>query len=407
MRNLPPFSLEQAAYHDSAFGEVTRCRACSARRAEQISDIVRHTGLTISQVSSATISRYGKDSTFFVPPSFLHKQREGVSPHICQVLALSEVTGYRFRDWVRVWGFDLRWIFPLQLRVHVDRTVLVNPDPSAGLACLAPAPSKSTSAKANKRYVFAKIGRSDAVLDPAIPPGSVVRADRCYPPDALHDSPSENRRWLVEHPGGLACCRITRVGEHHIILGPNRPPLPSWPLQLNTEARVLGLVDLELHPQGVPERSTFCVTKFAHRPLSQGIHDETKLSTLIRASRSRVGLTLRGARDMTATIARLLGDRDYDIALGQLSDYEAADRLPRRIAKLISLCAVYGMDPFDLMATTGVEVNDSGKMPLPFHEDALDQFHAGVCHPSRTTPDYGTKEEERIRGLTIGSQFVA
>jgi hypothetical protein len=166
-------------------------------------------------------------------------------------------------------------------------------------------------------------------------------------------------------------------------------------------------VDLELRPQEAPERSTFCPTKFTHRLPSNGVYGETNLSTLIRVSRSRTGLTLRGARDMTATIARWFGNRDYDIALGQLSDYEASDRLPRRIAKLISLCIVYGMDPFDLMATAGVAVDDSEKMPLPLDEGAFANCQAAGTHPFWTEPDYEANQREGIRGSTIEAQVVA
>lgn len=92
--------------------------------------------------------------------------------------------------------------------------------------------------------------------------------------------------------------------------------------------------------------------------------DGMNLSTLVRASRSLAGLTLRAAHDMTMAIARLLGNRDYGIALGQLSDYEATNKLPRHVAKVMSLCIIYSIDPLDLMAAAGVWVDDSGKVRL-------------------------------------------
>ncbi len=90
--------------------------------------------------------------------------------------------------------------------------------------------------------------------------------------------------------------------------------------------------------------------------------------TLLVASRSCAGLTLRAAHAMTLAVARMLGSRHYGIALGQLSDYEAANTLPRHIAKILSLSIVYGIDPLDMIAAAGFFVDDSNKVPMPLHE---------------------------------------
>jgi hypothetical protein len=88
------------------------------------------------------------------------------------------------------------------------------------------------------------------------------------------------------------------------------------------------------------------------------------ISTLLRSSRARTGLTLRAAHQKTIRIAQLLRNTDYRIPLGLLSDYEATDRFPRHIAKIISLCVVYGIDFWQLMKAGGSQVDDSGKAPL-------------------------------------------
>ncbi len=67
---------------------------------------------------------------------------------------------------------------------------------------------------------------------------------------------------------------------------------------------------------------------------------------------------------MSVRIAHLLGNRDYSIPLGLLSDYEAMDKLPRHIAKIMSLCIIYGIDFWDLMETSGCRLEDSDKAPL-------------------------------------------
>ena len=63
-----------------------------------------------------------------------------------------------------------------------------------------------------------------------------------------------------------------------------------------------------------------------------------RFSDLLRISRGRTGLTFRAAHHLTRAIARILGNPEYGIALGMLSDYEAMGRLPRHIAKILSLC---------------------------------------------------------------------
>lgn len=127
---------------------------------------------------------------------------------------------------------------------------------------------------------------------------------------------------------------------------------------------MLGLVDLELRPREVGQPSSSLPPNFHHRPPPPRNDRAMSLSTLIRVSRSRAGLTLRAAHNMTMAVARLLGHHDYGIVLAQLSDYEATDRLPRHVAKVMSLCIVYGIDPLDLMATVGIRVDDSDKASL-------------------------------------------
>jgi hypothetical protein len=58
-----------------------------------------------------------------------------------------------------------------------------------------------------------------------------------------------------------------------------------------------------------------------------------------------------------------------------LSDYEAMGRLPRHIAKILSLCVVYCMDVRELMESGGVLIDDSAKLPLPVLDRRL-QVHS-------------------------------
>ena len=74
-------------------------------------------------------------------------------------------------------------------------------------------------------------------------------------------------------------------------------------------------------------------TEFAS-PALPGGEEKMRFSELLRISRARTGLTFRVAHGLTRAIAQILGDPEYAIALGLLSDYEAMSKLPRHIAKI-------------------------------------------------------------------------
>jgi hypothetical protein len=356
----PIFSLDRPVGNGERQRRVESC-------AEQIKRVVKKMGLTMAQISSASSLCHGKKTPFFVPPTFLYKQKKQIAPHVCQIVALSEITGYRFTDWMRMCGFDLRLIFSLQLELRTERTMLITPDDAMVTSWLSPPNWNREWRGSRKRYLFARIGTSD-VVHPNILRGSIVRVDRTY---CLESLPSRWRKdvlWLVEYQGGLTCCRVQRVDQTHIILFPNRSPLPSWPVVLEKEARVLGLVDLQFCPRQEPEPTKYRVPRFDHHPFLPCFGSPTTLSTLLRGSRSLAGLTLREARKLTVTVGELLGNKAYRISLGQLSDYEAGLKLPRNSAKVMSLCIVYGIHPWDLMASAGIQVDDSGKASLDHNE---------------------------------------
>lgn len=87
-------------------------------------------------------------------------------------------------------------------------------------------------------------------------------------------------------------------------------------------------------------------------------------SKLLRLSRTRTGLTLRAAHQMTLHVAQRLRNRDYRIPLGLLSDYEATNKLPRHIAKIMSLCIIYSIDFWEMMEAGGSQIDDSDKSRL-------------------------------------------
>jgi hypothetical protein len=301
---------------------------------------------------------YGCNSPYFIPPTFLFKLNQRISPHVCQLVALSAITGHSFADCMSICGFDLRSIFIAQLQFHVERTVLVTPqvaESGRGPALPASGISAPTS-----RYLFARIGRNDAGVSPGLIPGSVVRVDR-YSAHLFHRNAVDSAKgpfWLIEHASGLTCCRVQHVGDEHVVLLPHRHPFFAWPLQLHTEARILGMIDVRPHaPNQVNRLSSAPSERFPAFPSLANTPAATSLSKLLRLSRSRVGLTLRASHAMTIAAAELLGNPEHRIALGLLSDYEASEKLPRHIAKIMSLCMVYCIDFWELLRTNRMSEN--------------------------------------------------
>lgn len=371
-------------------------------RVESIRNILRRDGYTMAQLSAATLQRYGSRSPFFIPATFLYQLKSGITPHVCQIVALSEGTGYRFVDWMRICGFDLQNIPRLQMRLHSERTVLVSPMEDS----TAPFPSQPFMShprvwsaascprgeewSGRRRYLFARIGTRDAALCPQLQAGSMVRVDRQYAHRIRSGDHASMRQllWLVEQSSGLTCSRVKWIDGHQIVLLPSRPPWGLWPLCLPMEARILGLVDMDVHPpehvklqpragpMNLPPLSPPYF--FSPHPGEEG----KRFSDLLRISRARAGLTFRAAHQLTRVMAQILARSEYAIALGMLSDYEAMGRLPRHVAKILSLCAVYCMDFRDLMKAAGVHIDDSAKLPLPISDGRLqpssEPLHRGV-----------------------------
>jgi hypothetical protein len=390
------------AFRRSEGGEDAAPECGWNARAESIRNILSQDGRTITQLSAATRRRYGRSSSYFIPATFLYQLRRGVTPHVCQIVALSESTGYRFVDWLRMCGFDLQEIPRLQIRLHSDRTVLVTPIED----CFAPflsqpflsyerGGSSSTCSRpdargARRRYLFAKIGTSDALVCPQLSPGSIVRVDRTYPLRlrGIDRAAMSHLLWLVEQPSGLTCCQVRWIDDRQIVLLPSRPPWGRWPLRLPTEARILGLVDMDLHPWDQVKMQPRTVPMNLELPFPPHQREERmRFSDVLRISRGRAGLTFRAAHRLTRVMAQMLGNREYAIALGMLSDYEAMGKLPRHIAKILSLCAVYCMDVRELMESAGVHIDDSAKLSLPIPDGRLQirsQFLDNAAH-SRTS----------------------
>jgi len=354
--------------------------------AQFIKSILSQSGYTVARLSANTGRRYGRESPYFIPPTFLYKLSRGVTPHLCQLVALSETTGYRFVDCMKLCGFDLHQIPRLQMRLHTERTVLFTPieydtdfprseRPEFREWTLYGSVHGSIGSRLNgpwqpdhRRYILAKIGRRDALVYPELMPGRIVRVDRCYrQPVGVADYVClRDRLWLVEEPGGLACCRVRWLDDHQIVILPNRHPWGSLPLRLPTEARILGLVEAEAHaPKALDSRTRAGPVHFEPPLRPPRGREKMKFPDLLRVSRRRTGLTFRAAHQLTGVIAHIFANADYAISLGLLSDYETMAGLPRHIAKIIGLCIAYCIDVRELLEAAGVMIDESAKLPVP------------------------------------------
>jgi len=393
-RGLTGITFAEAGFRRSGTGENTAQRYGPRFLVKSVANILRHSGQTVTQLSIVTGQRYGSGSPYFVPPTFLYKLRSGVTPHICQIAALSQCTGYRFLDWMRLLGFDLHQIPRLQVQLHSERTVLITPigfEISSSLPRFLPSGCRtvresasgfSLSARLENGALsktadccFVKIGRPDAMVFPKLFPGMIVSVDlSCQYPKPNGRTLFTEDLWLLEQSEGLMCTHLRWIDDRQVVVLPSRPPWGSLPLRLSREARVLGRVKLESASMR-PQTHQFKTTPVAFDSQSSAFSDESKgsFSGLLRKARSRTGLTFRAAHQLTRVIARILGSPEYAIGLGLLSDYEAMNRLPRHIAKIISLCIVYCLDIRQLLEAAGVYIDDSSKMPLP-HVAVLDSI---------------------------------
>ena len=214
--------------------------ARGADLAERVRSILASKHLTLSQISQLSAARFGRSSPYFLPHTLYHEFRLGTfSPSLHQVFALSQISGYRFSDWLRVLGCDLEDIPRLQVLLPSKRTMLLDSSlvdadawipwfrnrargasapPIAPLAQLlevtAPRRLRFLSEIGNRGFLYARIGRQDALAFPDLIPGSIVRvnprfSNGCIPKT---NGATSTQIFLIEHNKGplllpLACCR--------------------------------------------------------------------------------------------------------------------------------------------------------------------------------------------------------
>jgi hypothetical protein len=314
--------------------------------------------------------------------------------------ALSQLSGYRLADWLRVFGFCLDDVPRLQAVLDRPRTTLLDGtvydaramipwlrerSPEGSLSRVAPL-SQLLEPLGSRRllslvsvdpYLYAKIGRQDAFAFPNLTPGSIVRANPRLSEQLSRKSTGEISKdtFLVEHSRGLCCCRLHFGAKNRVTLMATQLPFANVELQLEAEARILGVVDMELRPLAgyrrlqqspctPPEVAPDLARLWTPGPLKQEL-GAPRPAVLLRSARLRAGLSLRHASEISRAVAIALDDKRYFASPGSLSEYEARDTPPRPIHKLLTICVLYSIRFRELLNSFGLETDESHMASIP------------------------------------------
>jgi hypothetical protein len=362
--------------------------------AERVEGILATRSLTLSEVSREARLRYGRMPHYQVPHNFYYDLGlPGYSPRIEQILTLSRASNYRLADWLAVFGFNLDDVPRLRAEFAPARTSLLdqttydrtawiswfrdvngdaNPPAVAPLgqlltldhqrridSLLAPGPSP---------FLYARIGWQDAFAFPDLLPGSIVRADARGLGELLRSMQNKNseRLFLVEYGPGFVCCRLHVRTKGSVTLRAATLPFAQTELRLASEARILGVLDWELRPLKPqrPEVPTASMQFLSPETLPAagtrpGLHE------LLKHARLRSGLSIRNASAKSRWIAEVLRDDRYFCASGSLTEFETSPRLPAHIHKILSMCVLYSLGFWELLAAAGVDIDDAGYEPIP------------------------------------------
>jgi hypothetical protein len=370
---------------------------------DRIRGILRTKDLTLYKVSGLTQANYPHEPAYHIPRNFYFQLRSAaLSPTLYQLIALSRVSGYSLVEWLAVFGFRLDAITCLQTALHHPRTTLLDssiydvraPMPwfqdrstqsrppvvaplSQLLVSLGERRLESLVSAEPGRYLYAMIGRQDAFAFPDLIPGSIVRANPRLV-DGL--SPSSGGKiskhiFLVEHSRGVCCCRLYFGTKNRVTLTATQLPFANVELQVGSEVRILGVLDMELRPLATHRRMVHSpcsplevapdlATLWTPGPLKQG-PGAGPPSLLVRRARERAGLSLRRASEMSRTIATALRDDRYFASPGWLSDFEARGIPPRYIHKLFTICILYSIRFALLLDSFGLDTRGTITAAIP------------------------------------------
>ena len=364
----------------------------SSTVAERVQAILANKELTLYRVSQESALLYGRSSPYFVPHNLYYDLRiSSFTPSIHQIITLSRVSGYRVSDWLRVFGFNLEDIARLQIVLPAKRTVLLESSltdsndwiswfgnrpsngPTPAISPLAqllePTSPKRIGALSNLgrgNFLYAKVGSQDAFAFPELLPGSIVRVNPAFQDNLVprHKGPISDRIFLIEHSKGFCCCRLRVVEENVIVPVGSQLSYAQVELQCPLEARVLGVVDLELRPLLKAEEPDVPHDLAKHWRPERLAKGET-FGQLLHRSRMRLNLSLREAAAESRAVGRILDDDRYSISPTSFCEYELRSAPPRDIHKLIVLCALYSLEFQLLLKAVGITFDEAGIESMP------------------------------------------
>jgi hypothetical protein len=365
----------------------------STELAERVKTILASKSLSLHQASQRSATLFGRSSPYYLPHNLYYDLSRGnFSPSLFQLFSFSQISNYRLRDWLQVFGFDIEAIPRLQIHLPSKRTALLESsldDPhsripwfrnlrsgappvdtvplSQLLECTEPRRLDSLPKRSDHDLLYAKIGDEDAMAFPELLPGSIVRVNPGITDEALKRISAEGSRdlFLIQHARGLSCCHIRIAGHGRIVTISSQLPYAQVELGVPEEARILGRVDLEirsLRGSQPPSVAKGLAKRWKPDLLSP---EPSKLGALLRRARVQMGLSFRAAAAMSREVANLLGDERYFTASGSLSDYETLHTPPRHLHKIVTFCAVYSLGLDTILQTLGLSLQDSEREPIP------------------------------------------
>ena len=370
---------------------------------DRIRAVLATRSLTLYEVARQTREKFGGDRRYRIPCNLYFRLRTaGFTPTLHQVSALSQISHYRMGDWLAVFGFRLDDISRLQAGLPKARTALLDSGlhdvraaipwfkerpqrtafpPIAPLSQLLESlglrPLSSLIPPGHDTYLYAKIGRQDALAFPDLLPGSIVRADPRLVAKLSRQAADSvsNQIFLVEHRRGFCCCRLHRLAKNRVTLVPTQLAFADVEFQLGSEARILGVVDLEFRkltnqsPSAIPkctlpEIAPGLARLWKPAPLDRGAGGD-RPGLLLRNARLRSGLSLHHASEISRAIATALRDPRYFTSQASLSDYEVRNAPPRHIHKLLTLCILYSIRARELLQSFGLRLDGAGATTIP------------------------------------------
>jgi hypothetical protein len=394
-------------------------RAKRADLAERIRRILSDRGLVLAEVSRQSQTRFARNRAFRIPENFYDAlRRPSFTPRLQQLYALSVVSGYRLTDWLALFDISFDDASAFQASLPSKRTIELDArlyDKGASVSWYVESPVamlgttltplsdwlsgalprtvQSLTKNAGPCFRYVKIGSQDAYAFPDLLPGSIARIDSRLPSSRLLAEDRTERILAIEHQGIIVCGQVRHGRKGRIVLCSRHLPYAPAELQLGTDARILGYVDMEI--RRVVSHGKADVRASWSRTTWDSVVPGT-FGELLRWARRRAGLSFREASEHTAEIARSLGHAHYFCAASTLSDLETANFPPRHVRKLISLSAIYGIAMQDLADYAGCSLQQAGQDPLPAHyrNNEKNESAIGNHHPSPFLSALETELEE-------------